>query len=258
MESRHYPARVGHGMHSAGFLGKSVRDRFMQEEIANLVYPIFMHGLHLKQRLDRGDALLLDDEQAKLKGLLLTETEARRWPDFGGTAEPQPSNQSQYVAMHDERGMEDFLGIRYALVCWLDELFILESPWSSAWNERKLEAALYGTNDRAWKFWEQAQLAEKRSTRDTLEAFFLCVLLGFRGDYAEDRTKLENWVAAARAHIHRGLTQDWPYPPELEPPMHVPPRRGRDRLRTMLSQAGFLILVLIPFLVVFLMQQLDQ
>jgi hypothetical protein len=83
-------------------------------------------------------------------------------------------------------------------------------------------------------------------------------MLGFRGEYAEDPTRLDNWVSAARAHINRGLSTDWPYPPEVEAPTHVPPRHGRDRLETMVVRGGVLLLLLIPFLVAFLIQQLGQ
>src|SRR5947209_13972033 len=110
--------------------------------------------------------------------MLLTESEARRHPDFGGEGE----RPAQTPASEAAPAGRPFLGVRYALACWLDELLILNSPWSAAWNERKLEAALYGTNDRAWKFWEQAELAAARPTTDALEGFFLCVVLGFRGE----------------------------------------------------------------------------
>lgn len=233
----------------------------MQEELASLVYPILSYGLQLKERLDAGEQLSLSEQQSILKGMLLTETEARRWVDFGGEGlNSSLGMQSFSLTAPTPEGPRGgrYLGIRYALACWLDELFILDSPWSSDWNETKLEAALYGTNDRAWKFWEQAQQAEKRPTRDALEAFFLCAMLGFRGEYLEDATKLDNWIAAARAHISRGMAADWPYPPELEPPTNVPPRRGRDRLRTMVLRGGMVLVLLIPFLVAFLIQQLGR
>lgn len=231
----------------------------MQDELANLVYPILSFGLRIKDRLDRGDDLELEREQGQLKGMLLTETEARRWFDFGGDAIPANLGNGGGVGMEGlPLGSELFLGIRFALVCWLDELFILDSPWSTAWNERKLEAALYGSNDRAWRFWEQAQRAEKRPTSDALEAYYLCVMLGFRGEYIEDPIRLDNWVNTARAHINRGLAQNWPYPPELEPPTNVPPRRGRDMLENMVVRGGVLLLILVPLLVAFLIQQLGQ
>src|SRR6266852_5305509 len=103
----------------------------MREEIANLVHPVFVYGLRLKERLDLGE-----------------------------------SGSAARMSMGGRRSPEVFLGIRYALACWLDEVFILDSPWGRIWNERKIEEALYGTNDRAWFFWEQAQHAANRTGVD--------------------------------------------------------------------------------------------
>jgi type VI secretion system protein ImpK len=210
----------------------------MQEAIALLVHPVFGYGLRLKERLDRGDEPPLELEQAALKGLLLSDIEARRWPEFGGDADSQGGGRG--------RDAQPFLGVRYALVCWLDELFIVGSRWSARWNERKLEVALYGTNDRAWKFWEQARLAEARAGRDALEAFFLCAMLGFRGELAEQPERLKAWAAAARAQLARAKGQDWAPPPELVPPSQVPPLEGRKRFLRMVAVAGVLLLVLVP------------
>src|SRR5262245_39001938 len=153
----------------------------MQDDLANLVYPIITTGVTLKERVDRGEDVDLEREQGRLKGMLLTETEAGRYGDFGGEAKPPTLTNGSAGREGNAADGEPFLGIRYALVCWLDEMFVLDSGWSEAWNERKLEGALYGTNDRAWRFWDQAKRAEKRPTADALEAFFLCVMLGFSG-----------------------------------------------------------------------------
>jgi len=232
----------------------------MQDEMANLVFPVFTYGLQIKDLLDQGRDMSIEEVQSNIKGMLLSETEARRWVDYGGDADAVTATGGYGAldAAEREREREKFLGVRYALVCWLDELFILESAWSTSWNEQKLEAVMYETNDRAWKFWEQAQRAEKRPTRDGLEAFFLCVMLGFRGEYAEDPARLDNWVSAARAHLNRGLSEDWPYPPELEPPIHVPPRHGRARLQKMVFRGGMVLLIALPFIVAFLIQQLGR
>jgi type VI secretion system protein ImpK len=216
----------------------------MQESIAHLVHPVFSYGLQLKERLDRGDSPTFEIEQAALKGLLLSEIEARRWADFGGDADTQSEGRA--------RGSQQFFGIRYALVCWLDELFIMNSSWSARWNERKLEVALYGTNDRAWKFWEQARLAEGRAGRDSVEVFFLAVMLGFRGELAEEPERLQAWVAAARTQIGRGKGQEWTPPPELVPPSQVPPLDGRKRLLRMVVTGGIVLLVLVPLMTVIL------
>src|SRR5689334_6579748 len=126
----------------------------MQAALANVVHPVVGRGLGLFGRLQRGESPNLEDEQAALLGLLAAEGV----PDFGP----------------DRDGA--FLGVRYALACWLDELFILDSPWAGQWNENKMEARLYGSNDRAYRFWEQAQYAAARPTTDALEVFFICVL----------------------------------------------------------------------------------
>src|SRR3954452_8426837 len=101
----------------------------MQESIAQLVHPVFTYGLQLRERLARGESPTFEIEQAALKGLLLSDIEARRYPEFGGDGDAQGESRG--------RGADRFLGLRYALVCWLDELFITDSPWSARWNERK-------------------------------------------------------------------------------------------------------------------------
>src|SRR5207253_5972906 len=86
--------------------------------------------------------------------------------------------------------------------------------WESAWNERKLEVGLYGTNDRAWKMWEQAKKAESRSGTDALETYYLTVMMGFRGDLRDNVDKLRTWTSNTQARIFRGLGQEWPTPAE--------------------------------------------
>src|SRR5262245_47739023 len=108
----------------------------MREEIANLVHPILSYGVDLRAKLGRDEPLDLKNEQAVLRGLLKSDAQARAWTDYGGEAtEGSPAGDS-------EGGSERFLGIRYALVCWLDEIMIVDSPWKQAWSERSLEVAL--------------------------------------------------------------------------------------------------------------------
>jgi type VI secretion system protein ImpK len=215
----------------------------MRDEIANLVYPVLAHGMDLKDRLERGSQPDLELEQMELKRLLGSEGDARRLSDYGGDSR---MGQSVGAPRGGQRGGDTFLGIRYALVCWLDELFILDSSWSTEWNERKLEAALYGTNDRAWKFWEQARRAETQPGGDALEVFFLCVMVGFRGDLREDPTKLQAWAAGTQIRVAKSQAQEWQVPPELQPPTNVPPLRGRDRLQRMVLITGLILLIVIP------------
>ena len=213
----------------------------MQDVIGNLVHPVLVYGLDLKNRLERGETPTIEIEQAALKGLLLSEIESRRFAAYGGDLDAKENEARGH-------GGQAFLGIRYALTCWVDELFILDSSWSSAWNERKLEVAFYGTNDRAWKFWEQARIAEGRAGNDALEVFFLCVILGFRGELREEPERLQAWVAASRTQVARGYSQEWNYPAQLEPPSDVPPLYGVERFRRMARVAVAVLVILIPLM----------
>jgi type VI secretion system protein ImpK len=207
----------------------------MQEEIANPVFAVIDHALDVKTQLDRGLAPVLSAEQATLKQLLSEESEFQRYADLTG-----------------------LLDIRYALVCWLDEIFVLSSAWGAQWNEQKLEVDLFGTNDRAWKFWEKARRALTRSDSDVLEVYYLGVMLGFRGELQDDPAALQAWTAAARSQIERNQAQAWVPPPELDPPSHVPPLPGRERFGQMAVRGGVALLILIPCAVFFLVQQLRR
>jgi type VI secretion system protein ImpK len=224
----------------------------MREEIANLVYPVFQQGLQLRDRLEQGEALDLEADQARLRALLLSEGESRKWIDYGGE---KPGTTADVEA---HASTTRFLGIRYALVCWLDEMFVLSSPASDQWNEQKLEGELYGTNDRAWKFWEQAEAALLRPTTDALEAFFLCVQLGFRGEFRDEPDKLQAWVSSTKSRVAKIRNQEWPYPLEYEPPTYVPPHFGRDQLQRMVFTGGVVLLLLIPIVAFLMVHRLGQ
>lgn len=201
----------------------------MRDELANSVHPVFVHGLRLKERLTGGEPVNLASEQATLKSLLLSEGEARRCADFGG-------DDAAFIGMARGQVNPDyFLGVRYGLVCWLDELFIHHTPWSKAWNEARLEPALYGLNEGTTRFWQQARLAEQRPGADALEGYYLCVMLGFRGELREFHDRLRAWADPALKRIGREQNKDWAMPVELEPPVNAPPLYGQERLRRMVQ-----------------------
>jgi type VI secretion system protein ImpK len=211
----------------------------MYVDIANLVHPIVDYGLSLRARLETGAALHLDNERATLKKLLLTERQARRWPDFGGdSADSGISTDAQ-----------PFLGIRYALTCWLDELFIRYSNWSDAWAAHTLETDLYGTADGSDGFWRQATIAQARARADALGVFHLCVMLGFRGAFADSPEKTRDWISAAQVRLAANKGNREQPRSEIEPATHVPPLVGRQKLRRLALLGGVTLLVLIPFVV---------
>ena len=229
----------------------------MREEIANLVHPVISYGLRLKDRLEKGERLDLESEQAAVKSLLSAANGARRFEEFSGDGvEPALVPGLAATAKGGLGGSEHFLGA-YALVCWLDEIFILDSPWKQVWNEKKLEESLYGTNERAWNFWEQARRAESRRGNDALEVFYLCVMLGFRGDLRFKPQDLEKWRRTVERRLEKGQRQEWEGPPEQEPPIHVPPLRGRDRLQRMIVIVCVLLGLLIPAATCYLVLKLQ-
>ncbi|OWK37914.1 DotU family type IV/VI secretion system protein [Fimbriiglobus ruber] len=145
----------------------------MDQDLTRHVLEVLAHGLALKERVTKGESLLLDAENAKLKQMLWADGAVRGHLDYGDTA-PRP-------VPYDYR---DFLGARYALACWLDEIFISDAtcPWAAEWKEKSLEAEIFGGGqERAWRFWSQAELAEKRPGAGAVETYLWCVMLGFRG-----------------------------------------------------------------------------
>jgi type IV/VI secretion system ImpK/VasF family protein len=220
------------------------------DELTEHVHRVLDHGMVLKERLARGELPDLAREQAELKNLLMAGGELRNNPDYAGEGRFDQS----LAGGRSAGGPPAFRGVRYALVCWLDEIFVVDSPWSDVWNEQKLETALYGTNDRAWRFWDEARLAESRPGVAVLEAFFWCVILGFRGELRGDAAKLDNWVRNTRARLVAAQQQDWPLPAEREIPSNVPVRAQKDRYQTMIRVWAGVVLLAVPVLSFFLMK----
>ncbi len=217
----------------------------MRDDIANLVYPVISHGLALKARLARGERPSIQTEQAALKGLLGSATQASPWGTDGAPVHMSTA------------GRGAFLGIRYALTCWLDEVFVTDSPWGQQWNEQKLEQQLYHSNLRYEKFWEQAQLAEAMPGGDAHEAFLLCALLGFRGRLGEEPDRLRQWVDTARARLGNTQNTGAPAVPEGTMEANVPILPWVDRYQQMIKVCSVGALCLVPifaFLLVLLLR----
>ena len=96
------------------------------------------------------------------------------------------------------------------------------------------------------RFWTQAKLAQGRSGTDALEVYYLCAMLGFRGDGPESPETLSSWREGVEAQISRGQGQTWPGPQEMQPEGNALPRRGRERLRRAALALIAVAAVLIP------------
>ena len=151
------------------------------DSTADYVYPIIDYILEVKQRLDRGEALSLDQVQATLGRLLArkpTTEQAASGTDLAASSELAKK-------------------LPYVMVCLIDEFFIAYTSWSERWNERKLESKNFNTNDRAWEIWRGANLAPAAVDVELVEVYLVCVMLGFRGQLADDPHALEDWVGKA-------------------------------------------------------------
>jgi type VI secretion system protein ImpK len=211
----------------------------MTPQFGELVHAVISYALELKDRLDHGQSPDLEVEQRKLIERLRTNGEVRHLSDYVGDGTV-------------------FLGARYALACWIDELFIVHSEWSDLWKERPFEVALYGTRERAGKFWDQADMVLRRPSAprtpsppgpDATEAFFLCIVHGFRGRYLEDPAKVREYVEEMRPQVTK--TTPWISPRDRGVKTNVEPLLGRAKLRRVIAVYGsVLVLVVLILLIV--------
>ena len=236
----------------------------MREQLLALVNPVLRTGLTLRDEWSRGIGPPFDAGRE-----LLLQAFRELFAVFPSPSAGPPSLKDASMFEVDLLGadptaaartptVEPYLGVGYALVCWADELFTLNSSVAALWNERKFEVEFYATNDRAWRFWRQARLAADRPGDDDLEVFYLCTALGFRGEWVADSGKLRAWLGATRERLVKGLRQEWTGPPALDPPASVPPRYGKDRVRRMAFFAMLAGLICIPAAVVLIARQLSR
>jgi type VI secretion system protein ImpK len=214
----------------------------MRTAVADYVFPILRKAIEIREGLKvNPDAWDFADSQKRLMALLQTAAAEGLHSELMG--EPRPP---EVVAGGSRPG---FLGIRYALACWLDEVFISDSPWRDQWTDTKVETALFGTNERASEFWRQAQAAQNRPTRDALEVYYLCVILGFRGELFNKPAELATWRERVEAQITQGEGREYTPPPGLAITPNVPALTGRPRMERWFVVATVAALAFIPLLI---------
>jgi|ERR1043165_227635 type VI secretion system protein ImpK len=222
----------------------------MRKEIADIVFPIFRKAIEIKEGL-RGNekAWNFVESQKKLLALLQAPVPDPLRADFFGDQRSMDSS----VASH----RIGFLGIRYALACWLDEIFITDSPWNELWNVNKFETTLYGMLDRAAEFWAQMKRAQTRPTQDALEVYYLCFMLGFRGDKIGKVSELNAERENAETQVMQAEGREYNPPPGLAVPPNVPPLKGNAVMAKWAITATIIALMFIP-LVVFWLSKLGS
>lgn len=185
----------------------------MTPEFARAVDPIFMHVLDLLEQIERGDDPSAEDERRHVE-LLISEADAK-------------------LGQRD-----DWRLAKYGLVSWIDEMLILEAPWSGDgnryWNQNKLETGLFDTNIRATQFYVEAGKATSLPKKDALEVYYIAVTLGYQGLYRAENAAavaaanslpldLETWVSQTAKGIRVGQGRekisDTTRSPERAPPL---------------------------------------
>jgi type VI secretion system protein ImpK len=84
---------------------------------------------------------------------------------------------------------------RFALVAWADEM-ILRSEWPghAQWIQDPLQLQLFHTNRGGDEFFERLARLRAEQT-DVREVFFLCLVFGFEGQYADREPERRNLIA---------------------------------------------------------------
>jgi type VI secretion system protein ImpK len=183
----------------------------MTDAFAGMVYPVIQEVVEALHGLDEGRNAPLEEVRSKVLNAL---------------AEAERKASASTTLGHD------FELARHALVYWADEVLI-NSAWSHAleWKNRILEWEFFQQRERADRFFDLAQDAERLAGSDPLETFYLCVALGFRGRYADDPAGLKKWSDRVYNRVVAGLQQPERFLAE-EPPDHAPlrPLPGPSRL----------------------------
>lgn len=164
----------------------------MTPEFSKAVDPVFVQVLGLLERIARDENPSPSEERVRIRG----------WIDQAGGQLGQG---------------QDWQLAKYALVSWIDDVLI-DAPWEGRtwWKENALEVEIFNTRLRNEQFYLKAKQASSLSSKDALETFYVCVVLGFRGLYrdpagaaalAEPRglpADLETWARQAGMAIRLG------------------------------------------------------
>ncbi|HEY2410747.1 MAG TPA: DotU family type IV/VI secretion system protein [Pirellulaceae bacterium] len=193
----------------------------MTPKFARAVDPIFSTVLDLLDRIDRGQPCDPVDEKAKIvKCFDAASAVLGQSPEWNDLA-------------------------RYAMYAWIDSELAKVRPWEGRewWHSNSLELDYWGQGLANVVFFERAKEAAKLSSKDALEVFYVCVVLGFRGFYENlpegDKVRvvesiglppdLRSWISQY-AHAIR-LGRELPVITDARRPADVaPPRYGKQML----------------------------
>jgi len=119
-------------------------------------------------------------------------------------------------------------------------MFALNSPYERVWTERMLEVTLYGSRERAWKFWNKHGVL-KRARGRTPGRLLPLRHAWLSRDLRDKTAELQRWRTAVEARITKAQEQEFPVPPSSEAPINVPPLHGREKLQKLILLACALL-----------------
>lgn len=133
----------------------------MTPQFAQAVDPIFLYGLDLLDRIERNEQINPEEEHLSFRAMF------------------------DHAEAIVGAGREWELA-RYALVAWIDEVLV-DTPWSGRewWSNNVLEVHEFNTRLCHQQFYVRSREATTLTSRDALEVFYDCVILGFRGLYRD-------------------------------------------------------------------------
>lgn len=128
-------------------------------------------------------------------------------------------------------GEADLAEARYAVVAFIDEQ-ILKSSWAgrAEWMSQPLQLLLYRENTAGENFFVRMRALLQDGRRPAaLEAYYLCLALGFRGAYerAGDLGPIATFLESAR----EVLTKRLPSADAISPSARLPDRAPAEKLR---------------------------
>jgi len=151
----------------------------MTPQFAQAVDPIFLYALDLMDRIGSEEHPPPQDERTRILSL------------FDQAAARLPAGEQWELA-------------KYAIVAWIDDILV-QSSWNQAswWQNNVLEVEIFNTRLCFEQFFVNAKRAAGMPSRDALEVYYICGILGFRGLYANAQT-------ASMLSQKHGLPPDFP------------------------------------------------
>jgi type VI secretion system protein ImpK len=148
---------------------------------------------------------------------------------------------------------------KFALAAFVDETVLMNNfPMRDQWEKYALQLEYFGEQLAGNKFFEklEAMLGQIDVTKDAVEVYYVCMLLGFKGRYAvyEQEKLLEIMQRTANALVKVGkiapveLSPHWLVPDQPEPPK----KRGMP-VWAKIGALGGLGFALVVYLVLFVM-----